>query len=157
MLAIRKSNKKVEKSKANLLPCRIAHNGAVKADKRYWKTEINEGGTQTAYFRGRKLRARRIKVPKGYEGCLLNITDKTMTEPPNTDSDDLMGAQEDEEEASLQTRLAEQVSSFDEILVWKHEALPDPVEDPHVKGVEEWISFAEAIHSYEDSDTEPCN
>jgi len=56
-----------------------------------------------------------------------------------------MGAQEDEEEAALRTRLAEHVSTFDEFLVWKHEALPDPVEDPYAKGIEEWISFAEAV------------
>lgn len=29
---------------------------------------INAGNGQTAYFRGRKLRGRRVELPEGYEG-----------------------------------------------------------------------------------------
>jgi ribonuclease H2 subunit C len=37
------------------------------------------------------------------------------------------------------------VSSFDDMVVWGHDRVPDS-DDTFVKGIEEWISFAEAIH-----------
>lgn len=75
----------------NILPCRIHHDGPVEVSERYWnpvkddngKTEIqftrsfllsltsisiNAGNGQAAYFRGRKLRGRRVELPEGYEG-----------------------------------------------------------------------------------------
>jgi ribonuclease H2 subunit C len=36
-------------------------------------------------------------------------------------------------------------ASFSEITVWGHDMLP-AADDPFVKGIEEWIAFAEAIH-----------
>lgn len=53
----------------NILPCRIHHDGPVKASKRYWDPKVENDGTQTAYFRGRKLRGRGIVVSEGYRGA----------------------------------------------------------------------------------------
>ena len=38
----------------------------------------------------------------------------------------------------------EETGGFDDIMVWGHEALPEG-EDPYVKGLEEWIGFAEKV------------
>lgn len=72
MLAINSSSSKAEstpKCVPNILPCRVHHDGPVKASKRYWDPKVEDNGTQTAYFRGRKLRGRGIKVPDGYRGA----------------------------------------------------------------------------------------
>lgn len=53
---------------ANILPCRISHNGAVNASKRYWNVERDENGRKVAYFRGRKLLGREVRIPKDYRG-----------------------------------------------------------------------------------------
>lgn len=58
----------------NILPCAIKHNGPVQASERYWNPEVDENGKQTAYFRGRKLQGRTVKLPAGYQGeSLLSI------------------------------------------------------------------------------------
>jgi ribonuclease H2 subunit C len=35
-------------------------------------------------------------------------------------------------------------TTFDHVIVWGHDVLP-AADDPFVKGVEEWISFAQAV------------
>lgn len=54
-------------------------------------------------------------------------------------------AQEDEEEDSyVETKETEQLASFDEVMVWGHEAMPAS-DDAYSKGLGEWVSFAEAV------------
>jgi ribonuclease H2 subunit C len=90
MLAIQSPQERVEKCTPNLLPCRVDHNGAVSASTRYWNPEVEVGeskyyaisilrltvkdGTQTAYFRGRKLRGRKVELPQNYKGSLIDYT-----------------------------------------------------------------------------------
>lgn len=55
------------------------------------------------------------------------------------------GEEEEEDEDAEPVRIAQNLATFDEIVVWGHDQLPAS-DDAFVKGVEEWISFAEAIH-----------
>lgn len=41
-------------------------------------------------------------------------------------------------------KILETQGTFDEMIVWGHEYLP-AVDDSYVKGVEEWIKFAETV------------
>jgi ribonuclease H2 subunit C len=41
-------------------------------------------------------------------------------------------------------KVLEKQATFQEFVVWGHEALPT-ADDPFIKGVEEWIQFAEAV------------
>lgn len=43
-------------------------------------------------------------------------------------------------------KVLEEQSTFDEFMVWDHEAVP-AADDPFVKGVEEWLKLAEAVCS----------
>jgi ribonuclease H2 subunit C len=43
MYAIQKSKDKNAKCRPNILPCRINHNGAVNASRRYWSPGTAEG------------------------------------------------------------------------------------------------------------------
>lgn len=45
---------------------------------------------------------------------------------------------------SEETREVEQLASFDEVMVWGHEATPAS-DDAYSKGLGEWVSFAEAV------------
>jgi Ribonuclease H2 non-catalytic subunit (Ylr154p-like) len=91
MLALQHSKQPLDKCSPNVLPCRISYTGPSKVTKRFWSPSLEKGTlhtprvkssfvhpcadsaldqTRTAYFRGRRLRGRVVKVPEGYEGTL---------------------------------------------------------------------------------------
>lgn len=51
---------------------------------------------------------------------------------------------EDDDEEEPEVKIMEEQSIFDEIIVWGHEAVMDE-SDPYVRGLEEWIGFAEQV------------
>ncbi|THV71669.1 ribonuclease H1 small subunit [Aureobasidium pullulans] len=153
MLAIKKSEKSTS-CVANVLPCRIQHNGPVNATTRHWTPESSsDGQTNTAYFRGRKLNGKTVNLPEGYRGAILQ---KTNTILPPTITPSTSTSLEDEEDASSslsstpETKILQEVATFDKIVVWGHEVQPDGQEDVYVRGVSEWIGLATAMNSFDD-------
>jgi ribonuclease H2 subunit C len=175
MLAIQNPKKELQKCKPNLLPCKINHDGPVNATERYWKPEVGHGtkqhtrrvnrfitdftadGSRTAYFRGRKLEGREIKVPEGYKGVFISINIKsqrsnyipgavlkTTTNTLPIQQQQTQDEDAEDEEPPIETRAVEQLASFDEVIVWGHESLPTS-DDDYAKGLGEWVSFAEAV------------
>lgn len=147
MLAIQSSTKERKPITPNILPCAIKHNGPVSADKRYWNPSTEQDGTSTSFFRGRKLRSKKLVLPVAYEGAILQKTDKKVVPKPRIP---LPGAEDEMDEDNvpkdIETLVMEQQARFGEIMVWEHEAVPDG-DDVYVKGIEEWIGFAEAVRS----------
>jgi ribonuclease H2 subunit C len=157
MLAIEKSKIHKGKCTPNVLPCRINHNGPVDASKRYWNptkapgnkhaempiscTDVHADGKTVSYFRGRKLHGKQMKVPKGYRGVVVSSTDRILpkTAPPIEDDDVV------EIEEEVDVKIMEEQSEFDHIMLWGHEALPDEIADPYIRGIEEWIALAEQV------------
>ncbi|TIA24721.1 ribonuclease H1 small subunit [Aureobasidium pullulans] len=151
MLAIKKPEKSTS-CVANVLPCRIQHNGPVNATTRHWTPErSSDGQTNTAYFRGRKLNGKTVNLPEGYRGAILK---KTNTILPPTITPSTSTSLEDEEDASSsstpETKILQEVTTFDKIVVWGHEVQPDGQEDVYVRGVSEWIGLATAMNSFDD-------
>lgn len=63
------------------------------------------------------------------------------------DEDDLDGSTDrgmGEKEEASSAKILEEKATFDEIVIWGHDELPEKG-DIFVKGVEEWIAFAEAV------------
>jgi ribonuclease H2 subunit C len=157
MLAIEKSKSHRGKCTPNVLPCRINHNGPVDASKRYWNPTKTLGkiyalicvycanfpadGKTVAYFRGRKLHGKQINVPKGYRGVVASSTDRILPKSTTAVEDDEVV----EVEKEVDVKIMEEQSEFDHIMLWGHEALPDEVSDPYVRGMEEWIALAEHV------------
>lgn len=54
------------------------------------------------------------------------------------------GMEEDEEEEEEEVKVLDEVARFEELVVWGHESVPEE-DNVFVKGVEEWIKFAEAV------------
>ncbi|KAK1775715.1 ribonuclease H2, subunit C [Copromyces sp. CBS 386.78] len=49
----------------------------------------------------------------------------------------------------MQMQMQMQIQAeFEEFVVWGHESLADAAGDAYVRGVEEWIGFAERVHSF---------
>lgn len=65
----------------------------------------------------------------------------SRSEQQSDDSDCEIIEKEDEEE---KVKILEQIGGFEEVVVWGHEALP-AADDVFVKGVGEWVAFAEAV------------
>ncbi|KAK5121778.1 hypothetical protein LTR85_004653 [Meristemomyces frigidus] len=141
----------------NILPCTIKHNGPISTSKRYWapSTTISPNGVNqhTSYLRGRKLRGRVIRIPEGYRGYVLEKTNKLVSQKPvqkphtHVDTETAERADDElDEEEPAEVKVMEQKGCFDEIMLWGHEVVPEE-DDEYVKGVEEWIAFAEAMHT----------
>ncbi|KAH8795572.1 ribonuclease H2, subunit C [Hyaloscypha finlandica] len=150
MLAIEKSKSHKGKCTPNVLPCRINHNGAVDASRRYWNPTKTPDGKTVAYFRGRKLHGKQVMVPKGYRGAVVSTTDRILPKSTPPVGDDEV----EEVEEEVDVKIMEEQSDFDHIMLWGHEALPDEVTDPYVRGIEEWIALAGQIHSISDENAE---
>jgi len=79
-----------------------------------------------------------LKIPKGYRGVVISSTDQIFPKETPVDDD------EDAEEVP-EVKIMEEQSEFEDIMVWGHEALPDDTMDPYMRGVQEWITFADQV------------
>lgn len=76
-----------------------------------------------------------------YIGVVATPTDRVLPATQRAESD---GAEDVEAEPEEPVKIMEMQSTFDEFVVWGHEALP-AADDTFVKGVEEWLQFADAV------------
>lgn len=135
----------------DLLPVRISHDGPIDAGQRYWNVETDKNGQKTAHFRGRKLTAKTLTLPKNYAGAILHVTDRVDPSiQVNTGVED--EDEEEEQDENVQTKIVRTVAQFDEIRVWQHGVELNETDDPYARGVGEWIGFAEAMHVESDED-----
>jgi len=56
---------------------------------------------------------------------------------------------EQEQDSTPETKVLNQLATFDKITVYGHEVQPDAQEDVYVKGINEWIGLAGAVSSKE--------
>ncbi|KAI1193109.1 ribonuclease H2, subunit C [Nemania serpens] len=136
-----------KKTAVNLLPCRIHHDGDVNPSDTFWNPTTTQDNTQTAYLRGRKLQGKAVKLPEGYHGLVVEKTDvkpdaSAKGEPIDEDLEIIENPEDQLEVGAMKGKAA-----FDELMVWGHESTGDSNVDPYVRGMEEWIAFAEEIHS----------
>lgn len=113
--------------------------------------ETISDGKPEAYFRGRRLKGRPVRVPEGYRGVVVREVEGGVEklgkdgaiEEENLEEHDRV-EEEEEEEGEDEVKALGEVARFEELVLWGHETIP---EDDHVfvKGVEEWIRFAAAV------------
>ncbi|KAI1765366.1 ribonuclease H1 small subunit [Hypoxylon sp. FL1150] len=130
----------------HLLPCRINHDGNVEPVDAYWNPSESQDKTKRAYLRGRKLHGKVVKLPEGYYGSVVEMSEPKKPENTQEMAEELEVQNEQDEQPEVGVMQGK--ATFDEIMIWGHESLTDSNEDPYLRGVEEWISFAEQIHSY---------
>lgn len=111
---------------------------------------MNKDGNPETYFRGRKLEGRGVKLPEGYRGVVVKDTVKEVGSSEQKSNVERLSRRnqedgdEDEEEEEESVEVMEEVGEFEEVVVWGHERTVGS-DDELVKGVEEWISLAEAV------------
>ncbi|KAH3995141.1 hypothetical protein HBI81_143240 [Parastagonospora nodorum] len=144
MLAIQPSNP--QKCTPHLLPARINHNGPINDTSRYFKPETDDRGTQHVHFRGRHLHGTPIPLPATHTGAILHVTDKILPTQSHSNSQDDEQDEDEEDEVIEDVKIAEQIGSFDEIVVWEHGGAVDEERDGFVRGVREWVGWAGSMH-----------
>ena len=104
-------------------------------------------GTPHAYLRGRHLHGTPLPLPTTHTGAILQITDRTLptSQPPPHDPSDSDEELEDAQDTA-EVKVAEQIGEFDEVLVWGHGGTVEEERDMFVRGVREWVGWAEAMH-----------
>jgi hypothetical protein len=95
-------------------------------------------GTKTAYFRGRKLQGKAVKLPEGYRGAVATTpaAEQTLERLEDVGVIDL---EPEMPQGSLQVQ-----AEFDEMIVWGQGAGVD-ASDPYLRGAEEWVALAEKV------------
>ena len=102
------------------------------------------------------MKGKEVPVPEGYRGVVVRkkggmpITEGRTGRKDYEVAEDEGGVKEDDgirEEGEEEVNVLEEVATFEELVVWGHEVA---VQDDHavVKGVSEWIRFAEAVSSF---------
>ncbi|KAF3038018.1 hypothetical protein E8E11_003550 [Didymella keratinophila] len=156
MLSIQSNESK--KCTPNLLPARINHNGLINNTQRYWSPTTDEKGIQHVHFRGRHLHGISLPLPSTHTGAILSITDKLAPQAPPQPrtAEPIDGDDEDMDEVvdelPEEVKIAEQIGEFDEVVVWGHGGTVDEGSDMFVRGVREWVGFAESMHCDEEGD-----
>ena len=80
-----------------------------------------------------------MKLPNGYEGV---VVEDAGIEQPTLDRDRMAEDPEDEEVEEI--KVLKETGKFDEIVLWGHGAIVED-DDAFVKGLNEWVGFAEAV------------
>jgi hypothetical protein len=100
-------------------------------------------GTRIAYFRGRKLHGKAVKLPDGYRGVVVE-----KQQPPEAaprEESDVIDLEQEEAEEQIPLGSLETKAEFDEMVVWGHEVVADAASDPYVR-IEEWTRFAGQVN-----------
>lgn len=111
-------------------------------------------GKRQAYFRGRKLNGREVKVTEGFKGVIVREIDSSKSVEAHLDKESNLqdgGADEEAEEI----RTLEHVGSFDDIVLWGHDTTVEG-EDVFVKGLGEWMSFSSAVSGTQQASLSVC-
>lgn len=86
-------------------------------------------------------------MPEGYQGVVVREGGGEETEKADKGEaaeDELEEGDEAMEEEEEVVKALDEVARFEVLVVWEHETVPED-DDVFVKGVEEWIKFAEAV------------
>ncbi|KAG9540228.1 hypothetical protein KCU79_g19189, partial [Aureobasidium melanogenum] len=75
---------------------------------------------------------------------ILPNTTTATTPPTGLDPEE----EQQQEDPTPETKLLQEVATFDKITVYGHEVQPDAQQDVYIKGINEWISLAGAMNSF---------
>lgn len=85
-----------------------------------------------------------MKLPEGYYG---SVVEKGEPKPAGRSREEVADDVDvqDEQDNQIEVGAMHGKSAFDEVVVWGHESTADSSADPYVRGMDEWISFAEQV------------
>lgn len=81
-------------------------------------------------------------MPRAPRAQRHNRSDQDGQSSDEDDNDD-----DEAGEMEVETAIAEQVGEFEEIVVWGHGGVVEEAGDVYVRGLREWVGFAESMHT----------
>lgn len=111
---------------------------------------------QHVHFRGRHLHGTPLALPANYTGAIVHVPSPSSSaaapsKPISNDFDE-EGEGEDRDEINVDVHTANVLAEFDEFVVWGHAEAVDEGRDAFVRGVKEWVGFAESMHLDEEDE-----
>lgn len=85
-----------------------------------------------------------MKLPEGYYGSVVEKGEPKPDGRSREEISDDIGVH-GEQDDPIEVGALHGKSTFDEVVVWGHESTADSSADPYVRGMDEWISFAEQV------------
>lgn len=104
-------------------------------------------GKKVAYFRGRELHGKALKVPQGYRGVVVEKREAPKPDAPRRDEDEAVDVDAEEDEEEMPLGALETKAEFEEMVIWGHETMADAAQDPYVRSVEEWVQLSEQVRT----------
>ena len=102
-------------------------------------------GRPEAYFRGRRLEGKEVRIPVGFRGLVVVEGKKTYT--CNRVIERQAASDEKSEMDGIDTNGAlDEVAAFDEVIVWGHDTVAG-TDNSFVRCIDEWVTFAEHVSS----------
>lgn len=86
-----------------------------------------------------------MKIPEGYKGVVLSSS--THSSEANDTYSGRRARKDEDDEDVIEESIMEEKADFEDLMVWGHEASPDEATDPYLRGIQEWIAFAEVVGS----------
>ncbi len=100
-------------------------------------------GKNLAYFRGRELHGRAVKLPEGYRGVVAAVEKQQSDSGGAQQTNSVEVINVEANQINLGT--LEVRGEFDEMVVWEHEKTADATTDHYVRSVEEWLQVADQV------------
>jgi len=76
----------------------------------------------------------------------MSSTGKTIQDESAARSE--MIVETDQEDLIEPASIIDEKAQFEELIVWGHEMVPDDSIDSYTRSINEWIPFAQQVHSY---------
>lgn len=115
---------------------------------------MHAGGQKIAYFRGRKLHGKALKVPEGYRGVVVEKKEAPTSQTPSIERpEEVVDVDAEKSDLDVPLGALETQADFAEMVIWGHESIAEASSDPYVRGVDEWIKLAEQVCATEENYT----
>lgn len=102
-------------------------------------------GTKLAYFRGRKLHGKTVKLPEQCRGVVVERRQEKGLQPA---AEEPVVVIDDDEAEKGPAGTMQVTAEFDEMVIWGHETLVDAAEDPYIRSMEEWLQVSGQVSSF---------
>ena len=96
-------------------------------------------GTKLAYFRGRKLHGKTVKLPEQCRGVVVERRQDKEQQPA---AEEPVVVVDDDEAEKEPVGTMQVTAEFDEMVIWGHETVADATGDPYIRSMEEWLQVA---------------
>lgn len=96
-------------------------------------------GTKLAYFRGRKLHGKSVKLPEQCRGVVVERRQDKEQQPA---AEEPVVVVDDDEAEKEPVGTMQVTAEFDEMVIWGHETVADATGDPYIRSMEEWLQVA---------------